>query len=415
MRELRHILAVLALISVSVLCCACERPVGPDGGDEQLDAMAFASELGLGWNLGNSLDAYGSGKSDELAWGNGKSTQKTFNEVKALGFGCVRIPVTWFGHIGAAPEYKLEKAWLDRVAEVVSYAHKAGLKVIINIHHDGAAGEGSPEACWLSMKKAVASVESNAAIQKKLSAVWKQIAARFKDEGDWLVFETMNEIHDGGWGNGDNTKDNGRQYGILNVWNQVCLDAIRSAGGKNSTRFVAVAGYAANPQLTLNYLALPKDSAKNRLMVAFHTYDPWDFAGAAKYDEWGHTGKTVADKSREMDYTILLDGFYNKYVSKGIPVYAGECGCVHRSSERAEKFRKYYIEYTVKAMRDRGIVPFVWDNGNEGTGEEAFGLIRHNDGVLLNNAGEIIALMAKAWSTRDESYTLESIYKTAPF
>lgn len=53
------------------------------------------------------------------------------------------------GHIGDAPGYEIEKAWMDRVAEVVGYAENAGLNAIVNIHHDGADSE-----YWLSIKDA---------------------------------------------------------------------------------------------------------------------------------------------------------------------------------------------------------------------------------------------------------------------
>ena len=149
----------------------------------------LARWLGMGWNLGNQLDAIAEGVSNETVWGNRPVTQVTFDKLAAAGFTSVRIPVTWMGHIGSAPEYKLEESWLKRVEEVVGYAEKAGLNAIVNIHHD--------DNYWLSMKKAIQGEEQNEAIKAQLKAVWTQIAARFKDKGHFLLFEAMNEIHDG--------------------------------------------------------------------------------------------------------------------------------------------------------------------------------------------------------------------------
>lgn len=84
--------------------------------------------LGLGWNIGNQLDAYVNGVANETCWGNGKATQQTFDRLKRIGFESVRIPVTWLGHVGPAPEYKIDDMWLNRVAELVEYAERAGLK-----------------------------------------------------------------------------------------------------------------------------------------------------------------------------------------------------------------------------------------------------------------------------------------------
>lgn len=402
-------------VSSALLCVSCGKQ---DGGktpepepQPSVTPMEFALEMGAGWNLGNSLDAHVNGKSNETCWGNGKSTQKTFDAIKAMGFGCVRIPVTWMGHIGNAPDYKVEQAWMDRVAEVAGYAKKAGLKAVINVHHDGANSE-----YWFSLKAAAASDATNAQIREKYAALWRQIAERFKNEGDWLIFETMNEVHDGDWGNGDNQFDAGHQYGIVNSWNQLALNSIRSAGGCNATRYVAVAQIAANISLTANHLILPTDTVEGKLVVAVHSYDPWEFAGSGKYNEWGHTGNAgnMAQKSREQDYLNGLELLRNKFIAKGIPVYMGEFGCVHRAASRDEKFRKYYLEYTVKAMRDRGIVPMLWDNGSTGVGEEAFGLVNHATGAYINNAEEIVKLVVNTWNNDDAAYTLDSVYKKAP-
>ena len=158
-------------------------------------AWKMARKLGMGWNLGNHFDAHINGVSGETLWGNSEATQETFNKIKAAGFETVRIPVTWLGHIGEAPEYKIEEAWLDRVAEVVGYAEKAGLNVIINMHHDGADSK-----YWLNIASAAVNPAVHKQIIEQIDAMWTQIAEKFRDKGDWLIFEAFNEIHDGKWG-----------------------------------------------------------------------------------------------------------------------------------------------------------------------------------------------------------------------
>ena len=180
------------------------------------------------------------------------------------------------------PGYEIEKAWMDRVAEVVGYAENAGLNAIVNIHHDGADSE-----YWLSIKDAAQDETKNTAIKTELKAVWTQIAERFKDKGNFLAFESMNEIHDGGWGWGDNRNDGGKQYSILNDWNQVFVDAVRAVGGGNSNRFLGVPGYCTNVALTVSNFKLPTDKVQNRLMVSVHFYDPNEYTLDAKYSEWG--------------------------------------------------------------------------------------------------------------------------------
>lgn len=414
------LLAVSAAFALMATFCACT-PKAEQKDAESLTAMQYAESLGLGWNLGNCLDAHNEGVATESYWHTDKgglqlATQETFDAVKKAGFGSVRIPVTWMGQVGDAPEYKVEEKWMARVTEVAGYAKKAGLKAIINIHHDGGAANqpGKANHHWLIVEKAAQDSLFNDSVKAKLAAIWTQIATNFKEEGDWLMFETMNEIHDGNWGGGGNTTDGGKQYKVLNEWNQTCVDAIRAAGGENEKRFIGVPGYVCNPDLTIEHLVLPTDKTKDHLLVAVHSYDPWDYAGSGLHSEWGHTGKDIVEGTSEKTYTDMLDRLYNKYVVNGIPVYFGEFGCVHRADDHAEGFRKYYLEYVVKAFRDHKMTGFVWDNGYDMQGDDAFGLIRHDNGAWIANAEEIVKLMVSTFNNTDAAYTLESIYNRAP-
>ena len=398
----------ILLAALMVGCTACEaqekkqRPMDND-------AVQFAMSMGIGWNLGNQMDAHYGGCSYEEGWGNKAATQQTFNGVANAGFKSVRIPVTWMGHIGPAPAYTIEKAWLDRVAELVDMAHKAGLKAIINIHHDGFGASDTPSKGyhWIDLPGAVKSEETNQRIKQQLTMVWLQIGQRFANYGDFLIFETLNEIQDGGWGGGANRTDGGAQYRVLNEWNQVCVNAIRAAGGMNETRYIGIPGYVTNPDLTVENLVLPEDVAENRLMV-------WDFAGSAQYQEWGHTGKDVVPGADENAYVGMLNRLYNMYVRRGIPVYFGEFGAVRRASAADEPFRLYYFRYICKAMRDRRIPALYWDNGNSKGGNDGFGVINHQTGKYIGNGEQAVRAMVDSWENNDPNYTLQSVYETAP-
>ena len=380
------------------------------------EAVQFCMSMGIGWNLGNQMDAHYNGCSYEEGWGNKAATQQTFNALKKAGFRSVRIPVTWMGHIGNAPTYTIEKGWMDRVAELVDLAHKAGLIVIINIHHDGFGAADTPSKGyhWLDLPAAVADEERNQIMKQELTMVWLQIGKRFENYGEWLVFETLNEIQDGGWGGGANRTDGGAQYRVLNEWNQVCVNAIRAAGGMNETRYIGVPGYVCNPDLTVENLVLPEDVVPNRLMVAVHSYDPWDFAGSAAVQEWGHTGVDVVPGVGEEAYVNMLNRLFNMYVRRGIPVYFGEFGAVRRTAKEDEPFRLYYFRYICKAMRERRMAALYWDNGNSKAGNDGFGVINHATGKFIGTGEQAVRAMVDSWENNDPNYTLKSIYDSAP-
>ena len=365
---------------------------------------SFADDMKIGWNLGNALDAYSNGVSSETAWGNPVITQTLFDAVAASGFKTVRIPVTWLGHTGSAPEYIIESSWLNRVYEVACYAKNAGLKAIINIHHDGA-----DSANWLSIKDAAGVIvsdgiynagvyneEKDTAIKEQLYAMWYQIASKFKGTEDYLIFETMNEIHDGGWGWGENRNNSStKQYEILNSWNQVCVYAIRNAGAAN---YISCPGYVTNPDLTAAAFEKPSDVLENKIMVAVHFYDPTDFTLNASVSYWGKSassaGYTVSAWGQEDDIDATFQKLKERFVDNDIPVVIGECGATYQSG--FETYRQAYMEYMISSARKHGLVPVIWDNGSSGSGAESSGLFNRSSGAVYSHCTDLVKAAVSA-------------------
>ena len=371
-----------------------------------------ALSMGVGWNLGNQMDAFVDEVSSETCWGNPPATQKLFDTLKSLGFSTVRIPVTWMGHIGPAPDYTIEPSWLKRVVELVEMAEKAGLNAIVNIHHDG-----SESNHWLNIKEAVADNAKNKAIKEEIIAVWTQIADAFKDKGNFLMFEGFNEIHDGKWGWGSNRNDGGRQYMMLNDWNQTFVNAVRNSGGKNVVRWLGVPSYVADIDLAVDgSMKLPYDPS-GHLMVSVHFYSPTDFALNGSVTDWGHTGDRTKKGSVAQDEDYIRAQFKkltDYWVNKGTPVYIGESGPPKIIDARGDAFRNYYLEYMHRAAREAGLAAIYWDNGAEGRGADRFGMLNHGDGKIINDSEEAINAILRGATCRDEEYNLSLIYKTAP-
>ena len=357
------------------------------------DVETFFTEMKIGWNLGNSLDAHNNLNPSETAWGNPTVTQALMTGVAARGFGAVRIPVTWGTKIGSAPNYTIDAAYLDRVAAVVGYVTGAGMKAIINIHHDGA-----DSASWLSVKTADLTGTTKTNMDAKFRAVWRQIAEKFEDAGNTLIFEAFNELHDGSWGDGNTAQRN-----RINELNQIFVTTVREVGGKNTDRFLVIPGWVTRASVTVSSLVLPTDPTPNRLIVTFHYYDPYDFTGSNTDAVWGSKAKSNG-WANESFVQSTFNSVKNKFYNNGIPVIIGEYGAQIKSNAA---YRKYYMEYVTKYAHDCGFIPFYWDNAGFGTGSEKFGLLdRSNGSAHDTSAQQILDVMMKAVT---QDYPLSSI------
>lgn len=318
-------------------------------------AREFVSNIKVGWNLGNSLDSVCDWLPDELdhetGWGNVKTTEGLIAAVKKAGFNTVRIPVSWGGHIDK--NGKISKAWLDRVQEVVDYAYNNDMYVILNSHHDDS---------WIKLDAA-----SEKKVTKIYTNLWKQIANRFKDYDEKLIFEGRNEPRTQGtsteWTGGTKAERD-----VLNRMNKAFVDTVRATGGNNKTRFLMITPYGAvsTSYTAMAALELPADE---RIIVSVHSYAPGELAlyGDINYKTFDQKGKN------EIDW--VFDNINKAYISKGIPVIMGECGFTDRDNE-AERIKGY--KYYLSTAKKYGIPCVIWDNGGVGVGNEKYGLINRS-------------------------------------
>lgn len=367
---------------------------GGGGAEDAIDhaASELFSKLRIGWNLGNSLDV----PEGETAWGNPAVSAGLFEAVKAHGFDLVRIPVTWSPHMGTEPNYVIDTAWMDRVEEVVTFAVDAGLYVVINLHHDGADDYAGVEWITLNDSNGEVTEANNDAVRTRFVSVWEQIAERFKAQDEHVLFESMNEIHDG-YG-----APIAEYHAIINQLNQVFVDTVRASGGNNAGRYLVVPGYNTNIEHTLAGFELPVDPTPDRLVLSVHYYDPWPFAGEGTTHVWGERSAGNDGWGQESSVVEQFDELRAAYLEKGIPVLMGEYGAVHQQG--FEQYRRYYLEFVTKAARDRGILPVYWDNGGQGTGADAFGMIDRDTGNEVHPAA--LEAMLRAVTS---SYTLAEI------
>ena len=370
-----------------------ETPLEPVSG--KIASDYFRDErIRAGWNLGNSLDSHSGGIGGETTWGNPQINQEIMNGVKAAGFDIIRIPVTWMGYIGAAPDHKITPSRLQRAAEAAGMAHNAGLKAIINLHHDGSTQGGGRDNGWISIGRASRNTDQYNLITAQYIRVWQQIAAYFQNYGDWLIFEGFNELHDGNW----QTCTDPGQFIALNNWNQFFVDIVRSSGGNNESRYLMVNAYCADNRQALSPgFMLPNDPSPDRLILSFHYYAPHELSIDGSRSAWG----TDADRQRvDSDFAP----FKSAFVEKNIPVIIGECGAVLQlypndtaRETQARQSRADYISYVFGAAKKYGLVPVYWDNGSIRGNGEKFGLLDRRTGQPNSPDSEaLIKLMISA-------------------
>ena len=321
------------------------------------DPVQTVKEMAPGINLGNTLDAV----PNEDSWGNGGTSQATIQGIKDSGFRSFRIPVTWFPHMGPAPDYKIDKQWMDRVEEIVDWSLKAGLYTVLNVHHDS----------WKWMQVMTIDpatgkyVNDSKTYIPRLEKLWVQIADRFKDKGDKLILEILNEPNSGTWEDKSDTPKNPRAPAVrhdlsfeeMNEITLRILKVIRASGGNNDNRLVMICprGNSAEDAMVPEFRMPPAPYDKN-LILTVHMYGPWDFVSSW----WGHyTWGTEKEKKEADDYwNKLNDGF----VAKGIPIVIGEWGAFGRT----ERFsRWYYFDYQARLCAKYNIAMMLWDTGGD--------------------------------------------------
>lgn len=343
---------------------------------EDLNQSQIVEAMGPGWNLGNQLESVTDNVPEETNWGNPVITEKLIQSVKAAGFKSIRIPVSYFAKIDDDKDYTIDSKWLDRVQEVVNYCIKNDLYAVINIHGDG---YNTIDGGWL-----LCNGKNQTEIKKKYKKVWKQIAERFKNYDEHLLFESMNEEFDGSY-----SEPNKEYYQNINDYNQIFVDTVRKTGDNNTKRWLIIPGWNTNIDYTAGDYGfkLPTDQYRNksidkeeqRIMISVHYYSPWDFCGGENcvITQWGNEADDPSKTSTTCDETYMknqLNLMKTTFADKGYPVFIGEYGSIDKTSYDSENeyYRAYFARKLCQLSRKNGCIPMYWDNGYNGV--HGFGL-----------------------------------------
>lgn len=326
---------LILILTLSVICFSIYAYSKPSG-------IQFVKKMKVGWNLGNSLDTYGVGIINgdpeiyEIFWGNPVTTKAIIDEIKIGGFNTIRIPVTWYEHMDE--KGVIDEKWMNRVQEVVDYVIENDMYAIVDIHHDK----------WF-----VPTYENQDNAKKILCSTWAQIAQRFANYDEHLIFEAMNEPRLIGtefeWNAG-----NKEAREVLNNLNAAFVKTIREAGIENKKRYLMIAPYCNSADdEALGDFIVPRD---DRIIVSIHEYVPYKFA----MKEGGTKSWNKKNKKDTADIDKTMNNLHYNFISKGIPVIISEFGAANK--ENLED-RMEWANYYVYAATKKNIMCIWWDNG----------------------------------------------------
>lgn len=363
-----HLFSLMLAVLMLIPCVgSAEEAEAMDNGvmREGLTALEATRLMGNGINLGNTLEACDNNVgiktntplSYETHWGQPKTTQAMIDGMKAAGFDTIRIPVAWMTNATHLYEgdYTIDADYMDRVEEVVRYARKAGMYVIINDHWDGG---------WYGMFGSE-SAETRALAMEAYKGMWQQIAERFRDYSDYLIFESANEELGGRFDENSplycsdsvvTYLNDDERYALTNEINQTFVDVVRATGGNNATRFLLIAGYSTDINQTCDdRFQMPKDTVDSKLMVSVHYYDPWSYCGASSAvsaTKWG--------KVSDYEYLDQQLAKMTKFTEAGYGVVIGEYGALPCSDGLKDNTLAYHTAF-LDACTKYDLTNCLWD------------------------------------------------------
>nr|AGS51796.1 endoglucanase [uncultured bacterium contig00053] len=395
-QEIKIIFFLVVIMTFTVQCSGNKNSSNTNNADStdagSLSSLEFVKTMGAGWNLGNTLDAHWnrarpwisnpSPAQIETLWGNPVTTKAMINFLKEEGFTTIRIPVTWYIFTGQAPDYIIDSRWMDRVQEVVDYVIDNGMFCILNAHHEDYVSGSNYENGWFRLydreeDRALDDSEKER-INSRFAKIWAQIAERFKNYSEYLIFEGINEPRTEGLNN-ISYQMYEEQNRFLNELLQTFINTVRDSGGKNYDRHLMVTPYFASVGMSLsdsdgrirsfldrNARKLRVTDPRDRLIVSLHYYEPWGFVTAPDDSQWHswYFDMDVGSVSSNINnvYRIIRENF----ILYGIPVIMGETGAIRRimpdgNSNDAERVK--WAQYYISGLKQMGVPVIIWDDG----------------------------------------------------
>ena len=345
---------------------------------DDLTTQALIQEMGLGINLGNTLEACGDWIAQwtsnrlqdyETAWGSPVVTEKMIAGYANAGFSSLRIPVHWSNKM--LPNDVIYPELMTRVEQIVNWTIDNGMVAVINTHHENE---------WITK------YPDEPEAMKKFDAIWTQVSEHFRDYGDRLMFEPMNEVGFDAiwtpWSGGATAKQ--QAFGYVNDLNQRFVDVVRASGGNNAKRHLLIEVYNTGLEYAYDPLfKMPNDPA-NRLAATVHYYTPAIFAILEEDADWGKARTTWGTTADYKELNDNMDNLKKNCVDKGIPIIVGEYAACGKN--KTQEMKRLYAVAVTEAVYSRGMCPMLWDTPGDQYNRDTY---KFNDPEFIKAFGAI--------------------------
>ncbi|MBO4387756.1 MAG: glycoside hydrolase family 5 protein, partial [Treponema sp.] len=306
-----------------------------------------------GINLTGWLEGYSNNN-----WRSDLFGKQDFEDIKSLGVEIVRIPIFFEEFSSGAPDYIVEDWLWQKIDNAVEWCTELKMYMIIDFHND----------CGYKSK-------TKPKVEDMLLKVWKQVAERYKNSGEYVLYEIMNEPH----------FESGNKASDVAKWGKLqgnVLKAIRAVDKKH-TVIVCAEDYC-----SVKYLLKLPDYKDDNLIYNFHDYTPMLFThqGASwaglenvRHIPFPYSEEKMPEMPKKQKEQGWIESLFANYKTEGIEenlvkpldeavkfankrgvaLMCNEYGVVMTYADSSERVNWYRLKG--KWMEERNICRVSWD------------------------------------------------------
>ncbi|MBR4824395.1 MAG: cellulase family glycosylhydrolase [Spirochaetaceae bacterium] len=319
MNRIKLICAVLAVFVFAALSVSAQKKEPPKVNVTKLYTK--------GLNLSIWLEPGGFGNIGKCIYG-----KQDFENIKNLGIEIIRIPIWFEEYSSGKPDYIVEDWLWESIDNAVEWCEEFQIYMIIDFHNNCSDGH-----------------HTKPDVEKMLVKIWKQIAERYKDKSEYVLYEIMNEPH----------LSSGNIEADIRKWGKIQGNVLKEIRNIDKKHTVIVGGEQSNGLDAM--LKLP-DYKDDNIIYNFHDYTPFLFT---------HQG---AEWWNPMSYFKHVPFPYVKEKMPPVPENA------------TDEAKRFYKNYEKDASEKNLVEPL--DKAVEFANKRNAALMCNEYGVMMNYADE---------------------------